>query len=80
MFQAVKEIASFIKAKGRNCSPLCAHCEVEVSENTALAISKLLDRRIKEVPGDLGLVTELRYQKELILRGAWHEDYEKLFE
>jgi hypothetical protein len=49
---------------------------VEVSENTAAAIARMLDRRIKEIPRDLALVSELKYQKELILRGAWHEDYD----
>lgn len=77
MFQAVKDL---LKIGEKNCSPLCAHCEVEVSENTALAISRLLDRRIKEVPSDLALVTELKYQKELILRGDWHKDYDTLVE
>lgn len=78
MFQAIKDIGGFLKAKGKNCSPLCAHCEVEVTEKTAWAIAHLLDRRIKQVPRDLALVAELKYQKELILNGAWHEDYDTL--
>ena len=78
MFQSIKNIRNYLKGKCNNCSPLCAHCEVEVSEKTAVAITRLLDRRIKQVSPNLAIANELKYQKELILNGAWHNDYDTL--
>lgn len=78
MFQAIKNITELFRIGHRNCSPLCAHCEVEVSERTAMAISKLIEKRINQVSNNLAVVAELQHQKDLVLSGAWHDDYDNL--
>lgn len=77
MLQVVKNITGFVKGERRNCLPLCAHCEVEVTEKTAYVISRLINKRIAEI-SNLEVVAELQYQKDLILSGAWHEDYDTI--
>lgn len=79
MFPLIEDLGLFFKTgHRRNCNPICATCEVEVSEKTAVAITKLLDRRIKQVSEDPKIAGELLAQKELILKGFWHSDYDSL--
>lgn len=78
MFRLIKSIVHFFRSSSNNCSPICPHCEVEVSERTALAISKVLYRRMKQVSENNALVDELKLQREEILKGSWHQEYETL--
>lgn len=62
----------------KNCSPICATCEVEISERTAKAISKILFEKANQFSKDNNVSNQLRIQADLILKGNWIEEYEKL--
>lgn len=66
--------------KKKICSPICGHCEVEVSERTARAIAFLIDKRIEFLSNSDKKVLgcELVSQRNAILDGCWHSVYEQL--
>jgi hypothetical protein len=80
MFRSIKGISNFFSRRNKCSKPICAHCEVDIAEVAALAITSLLDRRINQVLENSTLVSELKLAKTAILRGDWHEDYNTLRE
>lgn len=77
----VKSFYHTVKVKESNCLPICPHCEVDVSEKTAKAISDLIGVRIKEYRHpqfSSNIIDELKLIQKRIKNGDWHEIYETL--
>lgn len=78
MLNTIKSLWNFSKRK-HNCSPVCGTCEVEISERTAQAIIRTMDRRIsKFLKTDPKAASVLQAEKDLIQKDHWQVDYDLL--
>jgi hypothetical protein len=79
MFPSIKKLSFFLKKTVYNCSPICAHCEVAVSEKTAEAITLGMKRRAEKIKDKNPLAFKtLLLEISLIKNGLWEDDYDTL--